>query len=213
MSYELGITEVGPAEYPLLDVLRETIFGEYGHRSLTSFAEMLEGQRDVLALIAYLEGNPIGFKVGCGDRPSVYFSRSGGVLKDYRRLGLGRRMQEWQHQFARARGYKQVFFNTFNHFSEMMRFGLAGGFRPVAAEWRELDAMSFKFLKSLDAPPFQLAAETAQAVDLTAARFEIDHREIATLHRLVSAGFTFTGIRQDLKEKRAMVIVERPLGG
>lgn len=208
MSYELGITEVGPAEYPLLEVLRETIFGEVGHRSLTSFAELLDGRRDVLTLIAYLEGNPIGFKVGCAGDHGEYHSRSGGVLRDYRRLGLGRRMQEWQHGFARSRGYKRVFFNSFNHFPDMMRFGLASGFRIVAAEWRELDAMSFKFMKELAAP----APESPELQNLSSfdqARVEVDHRNLPALHQLIERGFQLTGLRHDAAAGRVLVIADR----
>ena len=143
MPYELGITEVGPAEYPLLDVLRESIFVEVGQPALGSFAKMLEGQKDVLTLIAHLEGNPVGFMVGFADRPGVYRRISCGVLKDYRRLGLGRRMQDWQNQFAKARGYGQIVFSTLHQFPNLIQFGLATGFHPVAAEGREPDAMSF----------------------------------------------------------------------
>jgi GNAT superfamily N-acetyltransferase len=210
MPYELGITEVGPAEYPLLEVLRETIFSEFGHRSLTSFAEILDGRRDVLTLIAHLEGNPIGFKVGCGDRPGVYHSRSGGVLKDYRRLGLGRRMQEWQHQFALARGYKQIYFNTFNHFRDMIRFGLASGFRPVGAEWRELDAMSFKFVKKLTGPSPEFVAPDTPEASLIDDRAEVDHRDVRYLHRLIAEGFNLAGMRHDAPTGGAVVILERP---
>ena len=211
MSYELGIAEVGPAEYPLLEVLRETIFGEVGHRSLTPFAEILEGRRDVLTLIAYLEGNPIGFKVGCGDPHGDYHSRSGGVLKDYRRLGLGRRMRDWQHQFAASRGYKRIFFNTFNHFPEMLLFAFSSGFHPIAAEWRELGAMSFKFVKNLQDVPIELNPAEARSPIPAGDRLEVDHRDIARLHHYVSEGFHLTGIRHDPIARRVFVIVERPI--
>lgn len=213
MPYELGVTEVGPAEYPLIEVLRDTIFSEAGHRSLTSFAELLEGRKDVLTLIAHLEGNPVGFKVGCGDRPGVYFSRSGGVLKDYRRLGLGRRMQDWQHQFAKARGYKQIFFNTFNHFPQMIRFGLTSGFRVVAAEWRELDVMSFKFLKDLSsgAVPAPFSADGGGLYEESNYQ-EIDHLDSRRIARLIDLGFQLAGIRQDIAGGKVLVILQRQPG-
>ena len=134
MGYELGITEVGPAEYPLIEVLRETIFGEFGHQSLSTLEDDLRGQQDILCLIAHLEGNPIGYKIGHRDRAGVYYSKSGGVLKDYRRLGLASRMHEWQVQFAKSRGYERIWFNTFPYFKGMIRFGLRHGFLPVGIE-------------------------------------------------------------------------------
>ena len=45
---------------------------------------------DVLALIAHLEGNPVGYKIGYYDKPGLYYSWSGGVLKDYRGQGVAR---------------------------------------------------------------------------------------------------------------------------
>jgi GNAT superfamily N-acetyltransferase len=211
MGYEIGVTEVGPAEYPLLEVLRETIFGEVGHRSLTPFADLLDGRKDVLLLIAHLEGNPIGFKVGCADRPGVYFSRSGGVLKDYRRQGLARRMQDWQEQFAIARGYKQVFFNTFNHFPHMIQFGLATGFRPVAAEWRELSVMSFKFVKDLVPAATPMLMSHNPAPPLSAPQVEVDHRDADRLRSFVAQGYQLRGIRQDVSADRVLVLLEKPV--
>jgi GNAT superfamily N-acetyltransferase len=212
VPYELGITEVGPAEYPLLEVLRETIFGAYGHQSLSGFAEILEGRRDVLAVIAHLEGNPIGFKVGCGsEQPGVYHSRSGGVLKEYRRLGLGRRMQDWQHQYARSRGYRQVVFNTFNHFPDMVLFGLVSGFEPVGAEWRDPPgAMSIKFRKELGREATAIVPVEVEAGELAQAVVEVDSKDVGRLHALVSAGFGLVGFRHDRKGGRAMVMLEGP---
>ena len=121
MGYELGITEVGPAEYPLIEVLRRTIFDEFGHQSLSTIADDLQGQQNILCLIAHLEGNPVGFKIGHHDRAGVYYSKAGGVLKEYRRLGLASRMHDWQVKYAKAHGYTRIWFNTFNHFKDMVR--------------------------------------------------------------------------------------------
>ncbi len=212
MGYEIGITEVGPAEYPLMEVLRESIFAPFGHRSLTSIADNVVGRHDVLALIAHLEGNPIGYKIGFRDRPGIYHSSSGGVLPDYRRLGLGRRMQDWQHQFAVARGYKTVYFNTFNYFRGMMHQALAAGFRPVGAEWRELKVMSFKFVKELagelPAPP---PSADREPLDPGQGRMEVEHQDTARLRRALNAGFDFTGIRHDTASCNAFVILEPSL--
>jgi hypothetical protein len=208
MGYELGITEIGPAEYPLLEVLRETIFSEFGHRSLSTLAEDLEGQQDVLALIAHLEGNPVGFKVGHRDRKGVYYSKCGGVLRDYRRLGLALKMQDWQHRFARARGYQEVYFNTFNHFRDMILLGLRTGFVPFAAERRDLGGMSFRFSLKLteDISPLEKALGKMP----TASAIEVDHRDRARLIEAVSSGYQLNGIRHDFAAGRTFIALARP---
>jgi GNAT superfamily N-acetyltransferase len=153
MSYaQIEISEVGPAEYSLIKVLRETIFGAYKHRFAASFDEVVAGAQDVLALIAHLEGNPVGYKIGYRYSPGRYHSRRGGELPDYRRSGLARRMQEWQHGWCRSRGYKFVQFNTFNKFKEMLLFGLSSGFLPVGVDFRPEKEMSIKFEKDLSLP-------------------------------------------------------------
>src|SRR5436190_4986219 len=153
MSYTtIDITEVGPAEYPLIAVLRDTVFGEFKHRFGASFAEQIDGRRDVLALIAHLEGNPVAYKVGYQDRPGQYYSWTGGVLRDYRRSGIARRMQAWQHGWLRARGYKTVSFNSFNKFRPMLQFGLSSGFLPTSFGVRPENEAFIMFTKDLTVP-------------------------------------------------------------
>ncbi|HEY7119645.1 MAG TPA: GNAT family N-acetyltransferase [Tepidisphaeraceae bacterium] len=156
MSYSIDISEVGPAEYPLIKVLRDTIFEEYSHRFSTSFEEIIEDKRDVLALIAHLEGNPVGYKLGYRERPGHYHSWTGGVLKEYRGQGIAARMQAWQHAWLRARGYRSVSFNSFNKFRQMLQFGLASGFVPDGVNVRPEGELAIHFVKDLsqpDSPP------------------------------------------------------------
>jgi GNAT superfamily N-acetyltransferase len=154
MPYELGVAEVGPAEFPLLEVLRETIFGEFGHRSHTPIAESLANRTDLLVLMAHLEGNPIGFSAGFRRAPGGYYINYVAVLRDYRRQGIGRRFLRWHEDFARARHYRQIEFNTFNHFPGMLRLGLLSGYRPIGVEQHEGTGndLAVRLGKRLDAP-------------------------------------------------------------
>jgi GNAT superfamily N-acetyltransferase len=175
MSYTtIDITEVGPAEFPLIAVLRDTIFGEFKHRFAGSFAEQIEGQRDVLALIAHLEGNPVAYKVGHQDRPRRYHSWTGGVLRDYRGQGIAKRLQAWQHGWLRARGYESVSFNSFNKFRPMLQFGLSSGFVPTGVTLRQENELSIGFVKDLtkaDPPPRERVAPAAVHVESVSPNF------------------------------------------
>jgi GNAT superfamily N-acetyltransferase len=164
MSYaQIEITEVGPAEYPLMAVLRDTIFAEYKHRYAATFEESIEGRQDVLALMAHLEGNPVGYKIGYRDRPRHYHSWTGGVLRDYRGQGVARRMQEWQHAWLRARGYHTVGFNSFNKFRSMLQFGLSTGFVPDAVNVRPENELAIHFTKDLTKPDLPRREKAAPA--------------------------------------------------
>ena len=207
MGYELGITEVGPAEYPLIEVLRRTVFDEFGHQSLSTIAEDLHEQQDILCLIAHLEGNPIGFKVGHRERAGVYYSKSGGVLKEYRRLGLATRMHQWQVTFAKSRGYHRVWFNTFNHFDNMVRFGLRHGFLPVSIERRELGRFSWKFALDLNCPAAGFNQTVSPAP--TDNRIEIAQNDAATLLQAIDSNYQMVGLRYDSGLSGMVVELER----
>ena len=134
MAFVLQISEVTADELPLLQVLRETIFGELGVVSRSPIASQLADKADVLLLMAHLESNPVGFSAGCRRQPHGYHVNYVAVLRDYRRHGLGRQFVERMESFARARGYERIEFNTQNRFRDMMRLGLTLGYRPVGIE-------------------------------------------------------------------------------
>src|SRR3954451_950648 len=164
MGYaQIEICEVGPAEDPLISVLRDSVFNEFGHVYRTSFEDMVRDRQDLICLMAHLEGNPVGYKVGYREKPGVYYSYSGGVLKDYRGQGVAKRLQDWQHAAIRARGYKTVTFTSFNKFRSMLLFGLASGFVPVGIEHRPEGEISVRFQKDLARADAQRAPKLPRA--------------------------------------------------
>lgn len=85
-----------------------------------------------LILIAELDGNPAGFKVGY-QRYShdVFYSWMGGVLNEYRRKGIATKLANEQETWAKTRGYTKVVFKTRNRLTKMIHFGLNRGFMIV----------------------------------------------------------------------------------
>ena len=169
MAYELGVTQVGPAEYPLIEVLRDTIFlTEFNHRLQTPIDVQFADRADLLVLMAHLEGNPIGFSAGYRRTPSTYYLNYAAVLRDYRHQGIGQRFLTWHEDFARSRGYGRIEFNTFNHFPGMMRLGLRAGYHPIGIEQHEgtQNDLAIRFGKSLSASATQAPqAELLAAID------------------------------------------------
>lgn len=207
MAYaQIDISEVGPAEYPLIAVLRDTIFGEFGHRYSARFEDQVQDRRDVLALIAHLEGNPVGYKIGYHDKPGLYYSWSGGVLKDYRGQGLARRMQDWQHAWLRARGYRMVHFTSFNKFRPMLKFGLDTGFIPTGVDLSPEGELSIRFRKDLtqpDLPPRESAPAPISDKDR---RVQIPHTDVTTIRQYLDLNFDIVGMLHDPTTK---VVLER----
>src|SRR5262245_1308271 len=104
MAFAIEISQVGEAEYPLLQTLRDTIFCEFGQVGMTRVSQQLAQQQDLLALIAHLEGNPVGLSVGRRLTSTIYYINYHGLLRDYRGQGLGRQLPQRQEDFARAGG-------------------------------------------------------------------------------------------------------------
>lgn len=208
MAYaQIDISEVGPAEYPLIAVLRDTIFGEFGHRYSARFEDQVQDRRDVLALIAHLEGNPVGYKIGYHDKPGLYYSWSGGVLKDYRGQGLARRMQDWQHAWLRARGYRMVHFNSFNKFRPMIQFGLDTGFLPTGVDLSPEGELSIRFRKDLTQPDPPHSNGDPTTINDKDPRVQIPHTDVAIIRQYLALQYDIVGMIHNVAATQ--VVLER----
>jgi GNAT superfamily N-acetyltransferase len=207
MAFAIQITEVGPAEFPLIQTLRDTIFSEFGHRSQSSIASQLDDQKDLLLLMAHLEGNPVGFSAGYRRTGAMFYLNYIGVLSDYRRQGLGKAMLQRQIDFAKACNYRRIEFNTFNHFPSMIRLGLSAGFRPIGLiqdEGSNWD-LAILFAKNLEEqlPP---GAELRD-IDANSRELICPADDPANLRRALDAGFQFHGmLHQPGKHSPSMVL-------
>lgn len=73
-----------------------------------------------LILLAFVEGELAGFKLGYAQNDQVFYSWLGGVMPDFRRLGLAQSMLEYQETWARAQGYAHIQVKTMNRFPAML---------------------------------------------------------------------------------------------
>lgn len=89
---------------------------------------------DVLILLAYVDDQPAGFKLGYKLYQDTFYSAKGGVLPEYRRQGIARLLLHEMIAVVRARGYTRFTYDTFpNKHPGMTVLGLAEGFRVVKA--------------------------------------------------------------------------------
>lgn len=89
---------------------------------------------DLTLLVARVEDEAVGFKVGYSESRVSFYSAKGGVLEDWRRRGIARALLARMESEARLMGYKRFAFDTFpNKHAGMTVFGLAEGFEVTAA--------------------------------------------------------------------------------
>lgn len=90
-------------------------------RTLTShvLTERLTG-KTCLILLAYVEGELAGFKLGYGQDEASFYSWLGGVASDFRRLGLAQSLLEYQETWVHRQGYRHIQVKTMNRFPAML---------------------------------------------------------------------------------------------
>ena len=126
---DLQIREVDRSQLGEIRRLNVTIFGE--ERVINTF-----DREDLMLLVAYVGGRPVGFKVGYRESPTVFYSAKGGTLPAYRRRGIARALLQAMIERLQARGYRRLAYDTFpNKHPGMTVMGLAAGFRVVKADF------------------------------------------------------------------------------
>lgn len=92
-----------------------------------------------LVLVAYLNDQPVGFKVGY-EREGYFYSWMGAILPDYRKSGIAKALADQQEIWAKAAGYRSITFKTRNQHKGMLIFALKNGFNIISV--REKDQLS-----------------------------------------------------------------------
>lgn len=88
-----------------------------------------------LNLVAYIGEEPAGFKLGY-ERDGYFYSWLGGVLPQFRRMGLAQALAAAQEQWALENGYDSITFKTRNRHKAMLVFALKNGFSITGFEER-----------------------------------------------------------------------------
>ncbi len=90
-----------------------------------------------LILVAELDGQLVGFKVGYErEADGSLYSWMGGVLPAARRSGVARALAQAQENWAREAGYHSIRFKTLNRHKAMLAFALDEGFYLLRVEPR-----------------------------------------------------------------------------
>jgi len=89
-----------------------------------------------LILVAYHEGQAAGFKVGY-ERSGYFYSWMGGVLPDFRRLGIAQALADYQEEWAKRNKYFSITFKTRNQHKAMLLFAIKNGFEIIDFEEKE----------------------------------------------------------------------------
>lgn len=121
-------TAVGDAELRDIASLMKTVFGEWDPKW---FHGTFDNHRRFHLLVARIDGTPVAFKLGYEMNPREFYSWLGGVVPEFRGVGLAGELMRRQHEWARAQGYARVQTKTRNRFADMLMLNLRHGFEII----------------------------------------------------------------------------------
>lgn len=89
-------------------------------------------EKKKLILIAVANNRTVGFKVGYKrDDDESFYSWMGGVLPEFRRLRIAKKLADAQEEWAKKQGYTAITFKTRNYLKPMLIFALKNGFNII----------------------------------------------------------------------------------
>jgi GNAT superfamily N-acetyltransferase len=101
--------------------------------------------------IAYIEDQPVGFKIGYARNPDEFYSWLGGVLPEFRGLGIASDLMATQHEWCQKQGYSKISTKTQNRFKPMLILNIKNGFEIIGTEPSDKDGMKILMEKKIKA--------------------------------------------------------------
>ena len=92
------------------------------------FKQRILEKENVLSLIVFKEHKPIGFKIGYRYDEKTMYSWVGGILPEFRRQGVAKKLAELQEKWAQKSGFTKLRTKSMNRFKPMMILNLKNGF-------------------------------------------------------------------------------------
>jgi len=124
-------TEVTDAEIKILAPMIETVFGEWDP---IWFNSRLNNHQKFYLVMGFMEGRPVGFKLGYEHDKWEFYSWLGAVLPDYRGFGVATELMRAQHEWCKQQGYRKVQTKSQNRFRAMLQLNIKSGFNIIGTQ-------------------------------------------------------------------------------
>ena len=139
----------GKPSIELLDeilVVYQAIFENY---KLDFFKERIHQKEDVLMILCYDEQQLVAFKIGYRYDETTFYSWVGGVLPNFRKKGIAKKLAQLQEENAIKNGYQKLRTKSMNRFRPMMILNLKNGFDIVQMYTNDVGQTKIIFEKEL----------------------------------------------------------------
>ena len=113
---------------------------EFDEQGLGYYEDRIDDKKS-LVIIAYIDDEPAGYLIGydkSGD--GSFYCWLAGVLPEFRKKGVLKKMMNYLYDWAKRKGYKKIFIKTRNKRKEMLSYLVKNGFDVVKVSKREPQA-------------------------------------------------------------------------
>ncbi|WP_163930754.1 GNAT family N-acetyltransferase [Paraferrimonas sp. SM1919] len=101
--------------------------------SLVHLQQRLQ-RRPFLCLVAYVENQPVGYKLGYQQSADTFYSWLGGVIPSMRKVGVAQSLLEQQQTWARAQGYRHLTVKSMFKYPNMLKLLERNGYKQTGFE-------------------------------------------------------------------------------
>ncbi len=129
--------------------LRPIFTDSFGTPPSESFLERLNEKRDLSVLLAHLDQELVGFKIGYTRFRGIFFSWLGAVAPERRRSGVARRLLQHQHRLCVERGYDEIQTESAGTNRPMLILNLQEGFEASGMHLGHEDALTVQLRKRI----------------------------------------------------------------
>lgn len=141
------VTEIEEKHRRLIAPVAEAVFGEPWNEAW--FQARFRNHTKYCLHVASVDGRAIAYKLGYELDDRTFYSWEGGVLSEFRRLGVASALMKAQHEWCRAQGYKKIETKSQNRFKEMLILNLKSGFEVIGTHLAEKDKIKIILEKNL----------------------------------------------------------------
>ncbi len=121
-------TQVSENEIKDLAIVIEKAFGEWDPKW---FYSTFNNHKKYHLISAYIEDQPVAFKLGYELNEREFYSWLGGVIPEYRGIGIAADLMKSQHEWCAKSGYKKIQTRTKNRFRDMLLLNIQFGFEII----------------------------------------------------------------------------------
>lgn len=130
---ETFIDQINPTDLDTIVHLHNQVFRPTREREY--FERRFAGRKGLIAMVARIERDAVGFYLGFEVKPETHYPWLIGVAKEVRRSGVATQLMHAGEGWAGDQGYQSVRFECDNRIRHFLHFGIANGYDIVGIRW------------------------------------------------------------------------------